>query len=267
MKTFSKKRLRNVGISITSSVIFFTVASLNAQNNTDGVRLFQSFFYDTPISERPFVQGGLQYSKYEHFSMLDIGAMGGYGINEKIEVQAGWSFVNFSPEEGDGKSGISDLALVGRYKLANSGPTNFATGAMITLPIGSDKVGGGNLNFGGFGAVRHALDNGLILCGTLGLFFYETTSSALEQTGTDEWGLPIYETDKSTKHETSLNIGAGAIGANGKHCVKVGRVYWRGLHGKEVLIWPARPTDQRGWLHDQKGTEKLPLLHPQARME
>ena len=39
----------------------------------------------------------------------------------------------------------------------------------------------------------------------------ETTSSALEQTGTDEWGLPIYETDKSTKHETSLNIGAGAI--------------------------------------------------------
>lgn len=206
MKTFPKKFVRRIAILISALIILFAVSLLNAQINTNEVRLFQSYFYDTPISERPYVQGGLDYSSYGNhfdFTFLNIGAQGGFALNEKIEIQAGWGYESLSIEEGEGQSGITDLALFGRYNLSNSGPTSFAAGGLITLPIGSEDIGAGNLNFGGYGAVRHALDNGLVLCGTAGLLFYETTEI--------EYDPVTYEPKEETKYETSFNIGAGAI--------------------------------------------------------
>ena len=182
---------RNVKMTcmISVLVLLLFVPVINAQTNTDEVRLFESFFFDVPISEKPYVQGGLEYASLNDGSILDIGAQGGYALNEKMEIQAGWGFRNLSPEVGDSQSGISDLALYGRYKLVNSGPTNFAAGAMITLPIGSEDVGQGTMDFGGFGAVRHSLDNGMTLTGRIALIFYEV--------GDDR--------------ETSFNLGAGTI--------------------------------------------------------
>jgi len=198
MKTFPDKL-----VLISALFILFAFTSLSAQNGSNDVRLFQSYFYDAPISKTPHAEGGLNYSTYEYGNSFGIGAKGGYPINEKIEIQAGWGYESFSPEEGDGNSGITDLGLFGRYNLSNSGPTSFSAGGMITLPIGSDDIGAGNLNFGGFGAVRHALDNGLVLCGTAGLLFYETTEIELD---------PVtYEIEEKSKYETSFNIGAGAI--------------------------------------------------------
>ncbi len=207
------KRITNVTMSslISALILLLFIPVLNAQTNTDDVHLFESFFFDVPISERPYVQGGLEYDSYDGGSKLNIGAQGGYGINEKLEIQAGWGFLSVSPDEGDGQSGISDLALYGRYKMLNSGSTTFAAGALVTLPIGSEDIGQGNLNFGGYGAVRHKLASGLVLCGTVGLIFYETTTIEMEQTGTDEWGFPIYDTEEKTEYETSFNIGVGTI--------------------------------------------------------
>lgn len=206
MKTFPEKFVPRIVILISVLILLFAVPLLNAQNNTNGVRLFQSYFYDTPISERPYAQGGLEYASYGNhhdFSLLNIGAQGGYALNEKLEIQAGWSYASWSYEEGEGESGITDLALFGRYNLLNGGPTSFSAGAMLTLPIGSEDIGGGNLNFGGYGALRHALDNGLVLCGTVGLTFYETTEYDVD---------PVtYEIEESSKYENYLNIGAGAI--------------------------------------------------------
>ena len=182
---------RNVKMTcmISALVLLLFVPVINAQNNNDDVRLFESFFFDVPISEKPYVQGGLQYWSYDYANILDIGAQGGYAINKKLEIQAGWGFQSISPDVGDGQSGISDLALFGRYKLANSGPTNFAAGAMLTLPIGSEDVGQGLMHFGGFGAVRHSLGNGMTLTGNIALIFYEV--------GDDR--------------ETSFNLSAGTI--------------------------------------------------------
>jgi len=85
----------------------------------------------------------------------------------------------------------------------NNGQTNFSAGAMATLPIGSEDVGQGNLNFGAFGAVRHALDNGMVIVGNAGLFFYEATEY--------EVNLTTYELEEKTSYENYLNVSGGVI--------------------------------------------------------
>ena len=123
-------------------------------------------------------------------------------INDKIEVGADFGFAMFNPEVGDGQSGITDIGLYGRYNLVNSAsPTKISAGAMVTLPIGKEEIGQGNLNFGPFAAVRHALESGLTLAANVGLIFLETTT----------WEVEGFDLVEKTEYETSFTIGAGAI--------------------------------------------------------
>ena len=74
---------------------------------------------------------------------------------------------------------------------------------MITLPIGSEDVGQGHLNFGGFGAVRHKLESGIVITGTVGLIFYEYK--------TYEFNNQTYEYKEKKERDNYLNLGAGVI--------------------------------------------------------
>ncbi|MDZ7337848.1 MAG: hypothetical protein ONB30_04845 [candidate division KSB1 bacterium] len=188
---------------VAGLALLFAALPLLAQTGSDGVRLFQSYFFDSPIAKAPYGQVGLAYSDYEGASILQLGPQGGYPINDKIEVDAGLSYVSWSVDGGNGESGISDLELYGRYSVANKSPLKAAVGAMVTLPIGSDKVGYGNLNFGGFGALRYALKNGMVITGTAGLIFNETT--------TFETDLQTGHVQEKTSHESYVNLGGGVI--------------------------------------------------------
>ncbi|MBC7187704.1 MAG: hypothetical protein H5U38_11785 [Calditrichaeota bacterium] len=195
--------MRNRVVVLVGLVVLAAALPLLAQTNTQSVRLFQSYFFDSPIAKAPYGQAGLVYSDYEGGSIFSVGPQGGFPINDKIEVEGALSYVSSSPEHGDGQSGISDLEVYGRYNLANSKQFNGSVGAMVTLPIGSEDIGAGNLNFGGFGALRYALQNGMVITGTLGLIFYETTTYDVDlQTG---------RVEEKTSHENYLNLGAGAI--------------------------------------------------------
>jgi hypothetical protein len=158
---------------LTGLLIFVLVQSIKAQEGTNNVHLFQTYFFDAPIAKAGYGEGGIIFLDYEKWNTFGIGVQGGYPINEKIELQTALRFINWSPDKGDGKSGISDLDVYGRYNFYNQKQTNISVGGMITLPIGSDDVGQGNLNFGAFGALRHSLQNNIVLVGTLGLFFME----------------------------------------------------------------------------------------------
>jgi hypothetical protein len=180
---------------------FFTIlmiisASAMAQSGTDQVRLFQSYFFDTPIATANHVQPGLSHSSYEHSSVLTIGANGGYVVNPKLEVLGGLNYtsISYDYDNVDGQSGLSDLTLVGRYKLTEGKPTQFAAGALLTLPIGSDDVGGGNFDFGAYAAVRHPLNNGMVVTGNVALLLVETVNSK----GEDD-------------RDTSLELAGGVI--------------------------------------------------------
>jgi hypothetical protein len=187
-------RRQSVIGSFITILMIISASALMAQSGTDQVRLFQSYFFDTPIATTNHVQPGLVYSSYENSSLLGIGANGGYAVNPKLEVLGGLSYLSWSYDNVDGQSGLSDLTLVGRYKLTEGKPTQFAAGALLTLPIGSDDVGGGNFDFGAYAAVRHPLNNGMVVTGNVALLLEETVNSK----GEDD-------------RETSLELAGGVI--------------------------------------------------------
>ena len=180
-------------------LIVVSIVPLMAQDalKTD-VHLFQTFLRDATISSHGYGEAGFVYGDYDYASTWGIGIQGGYPINPKLEVGAQWAFVNWSPEVGDGQSGISDLTVAGRYLIIPD-KYNLSAGGYITLPIGSEDVGQGNLDFGAFGALRYPLSNGMVITGVLGLDFIETTSNDVN-TG-----------DEKTDRETSILLGGGAI--------------------------------------------------------
>jgi hypothetical protein len=184
-------------------LIVVSILPLMAQDavKTD-VHLFQTFLRDATISSRGYGEAGFVYGDYDYASTWGIGVQGGYPINPKLEVGAQWAFVNWSPEQGDSKSGISDLTVAGRYLIIPD-KYNLSAGGYITLPIGSEDVGQGNLNFGAFGALRYPLTNGMVLTGVLGLDFVETTSY--------EFNATTLQREEKTDYETSFLIGGGAI--------------------------------------------------------
>ncbi len=158
---------------LTALIMLLIVTPLRAQNEGNDVHLFQSYFYDAPIAKVGYGQGGFLFADYDYANSFNLGVMGGYPINEKIEVGTQLYYVNYSPENGNGQSGISDLGAFGRYNVYNEKQINISTGAMLTLPIGSEDVGQGDFNFGAYGAIRYSLQNKMALVGTLGLFFIE----------------------------------------------------------------------------------------------
>lgn len=194
-------------MKLTVSTVFFVLllsaSSILGQNNTlDDVHLFQTFLRDAPISSTPYGEGGVSFSNFDGGSIFDVGLQGGYAINPQIEVGAGLSFINNSPDKGDGHSGISDLTVAGRY-LIKPDEYKISAGSYITLPIGSEDVGQSHFNFGGFGAVRYPLNNGMVITGVVGLDFLEMTKFELNQS--------TLKIEKKSDYETSLLIGPGVI--------------------------------------------------------
>jgi len=185
-------------------MLLFAFVSLSfAQDTADDVKLFENFYYDAVIAENPYVEGLLNLDMYDGWKNMIIGARGGFAVTEKIEIQAALGYVSISPDEGDGESGLSDLQLFGRYQLVNDGAMKVAAGAEVSLPIGSEDIGMGELQFGPFAAIRYGLESGMVLTANLGLLFYETTEYEFD---TDTW-----EMKEETKYENTFHLGAGVI--------------------------------------------------------
>jgi len=175
----------------------------DAAERTKDVVLFQTFFQDAPIAANPYGEGFFQYSTYEgDVSSIDIDVLAGVPLTPLIQVSGGLGFRSISPDVGDSQSGITDLAVSGRYNVV-SGQTPISVGALATLPIGSDDIGEGSFDFSGFGSLRHHLPSGPAITGTIGLEFVETKGIEFNRT--------TGEFDETTDHETSILIAGGII--------------------------------------------------------
>ena len=190
-----KKRLLIVILMISLSILLWSET-----------HLYQNFYRDALIEEGLFAKGHFQYtnSKFEigsyeyEWSTMNIGFVGGYPIMPNLEVDAGLDFISISPDEGDGESGISDLTVAGKYMILE-GDQDIAAGGYITLPIGSEDIGQGNLNFGFFGAGRMTLSEKVVLTAAAGLDFFEV----------EKFDLNTGKTD--TEYETGFVLGAGSV--------------------------------------------------------
>lgn len=140
------------------------------------VHLFQNFMMDAPVTAMTYLEGFFLYSGYDGGSQSDFGVQGGYPFSEKLEIMAKAGFGKWSPDQGDGESGLSDAEIWVRYKLDGLLPegSSLAAGGYITLPIGEEKIGHGNFDMGGFAALRHPLQDLIVVTAALGLRNYET---------------------------------------------------------------------------------------------
>ena len=164
-------------------------AAQNQSDTMDDVKLFQSFFRDAPISSVPYGEGFLLYQDSDVFDVLTFGARAALPITPEIELGTQLAFSSVSGPNDFSESGFKDVPIYGRYLFMNEQKTKISGGAFLTLPIGEEEIFEGNFDFGFFGAVRHAVSDGVVLTGTLGLSFLEF--------GDDR--------------ESSLNLGAGVI--------------------------------------------------------
>ncbi len=188
---------------ITILVVLVSLTALVAQDAVKSdVHLFQTLLRDAPITSRPYGDAAFTFSDYKGGSAWGIGFQGGYPVNPQLEVGVALGFLNFSPEFGDGESGLSDITVAGHYLLKPENP-NMSAGGYITLPVGKEEIGQGNLNFGAFGAMRYPMTNGIVLTGILGFDFLEMT--------TYEFNTTTLQLEEKSSHELSVLIGGGAI--------------------------------------------------------
>ncbi len=219
--------MKSKSLILIVTISILSVSFVFAQNPLDDVKLFQNFLRDAPIAKTLFINGGLDYSSYDGSSSLDIGAQGAYPLNDKLHIDAALGFSSRSFDdikvggqtiEVDGESGLQDLYVGARYNVM-PGKTNISAGGYATLPIGEEKVGYGSLNFGGYGSLRHPLDNGMVITGTFGLDFIEVT--------TEDFDWETGESSEDTEYETSITLAGGAIYPINEQMAAVGELMLR----------------------------------------
>jgi len=154
-------------------ILFFFCNTVLPQTSTfDEVHLFQTFFEDASLNSDPYAEGGLTFADYSAFSLFGLGMRGAVPVQTNVQIGGSLYFENLNPEGFDSHSGISDLLIVGRYKL-DTQRTRVDIGGKITLPIGGEDIGQGNTNFGAFAAIRHPASPSTVVTGTFGLEFIE----------------------------------------------------------------------------------------------
>jgi len=187
--------------------VTFQFSPAAAQTSTfDHVHLFQTFFEDASLSRNPYGQASFRYANYDYGNTIYLPVQAAIPLGDQKQFQLGaeLAFMNTNPEVGDGESGLSDLKVVGRYNFP-TGLTKFAAGGYITLPFGKEEMSQGNVNFGGFGAVRHPVAKDIALTGTLMLEFIESVADDRELSLLFAFGA-IYELTKRTHFIGELNI-------------------------------------------------------------
>ncbi len=186
--------------ALAATFLLFT--NLTAQDDSNGVRLFQSFNYDAPINSAQFGEGFFMYDSYDGFSNMNFGLQGGMPLSEQMQINFNAAFTRMSGG-GFSSSGLADLDIFGRYLITESDQMQISAVAQVSLPIGKEELGYGKLGFGGFGAVRYALENGIVVTGNAGLLFVETT--------TYSFNFTTGQLEESTEFSNTLRLGGGAI--------------------------------------------------------
>jgi hypothetical protein len=196
-------------VLLAGAVLLLNIGLSQAQTKyeTDNVRLFQTFFQDVPIAELPYGEGFFQYSAFDgDVSSIDLAVLAGIPVADKIQIAGGLGFRSVDVP-GGGESGITDLAISGRYHVL-PGPTAISVGALATLPIGSEEVFEGTFDFSAFGSLRHHLPSSLVITSTFALEFIEvkTGRDSDRDTGALIAGGLVYPFPSGLNLVTELNI-------------------------------------------------------------
>ena len=168
---------------IALTFMFVSLHHAHGQDALEDVHLFRSFFQDAASARAAYLDAGVSFDDYSSFNSFLFGARGVLPVAPDVELGAAWAFASVDPDFADSRTGIADLLFNGRYNFSAEN-TKLAAGGYLTLPIGQEKVGAGQMDLGFYGALRHPLQRQTAVTGNLGLNFLNingesTTSLAL----------------------------------------------------------------------------------------
>ena len=157
-------RGRRMGAPMTGILavlaLLATVGPAAAQGGTKpdaddrgGRRLFQRFFEDAAIVPGGWVEGVFTYDNQpDNAQRYFAGGQFAFRLGERAEAGLRLGFVRQELDGGDDGSGIADIVLYGKYRLA--GPC--AVGGAVKVPSGDPDqgIGTGALDLEGFFACR-----------------------------------------------------------------------------------------------------------------
>lgn len=149
-----------------------TAAPAAAGRTTPGAdRLFLSFFEDATLVRSQWWEGQLEYADYDDFETTLLRVVAAFSPWENIELGGRVGFGQSDSDQFLDGSGATDLDLYWKYYFGNrGGNTEFAAGALGTVPTGDDAAGLGfdAFSVGAFGSARHRL-KGAILTANAGV--------------------------------------------------------------------------------------------------
>jgi hypothetical protein len=132
---------------------------------SSSMRLFHGFIEDATVVDNQWWEAWAEYSEGEGLDTFLIRGIAAFQPWENIELGATVGFGNSSADGGglDG-SGATDLDLWGKYHFGGGGSTEFAAGAVVTVPTGDDTAGLGfdAFSFGAFGSMRQRYERWIL---------------------------------------------------------------------------------------------------------
>lgn len=146
-----------------------TSAAYTGTSDLDDVRPFRAWVTDAVFTRGVDVEPQLIRQDFDGASVLIAGARLAAWVADGFELGGDWSFASIDPENGDGDSGLRDLGVYGRYRIPVDESLVFAVGGESTIPFGDESVGGGALDFRGFGALRYDADGNLTFLANAGI--------------------------------------------------------------------------------------------------
>lgn len=155
------------------SVVLCAVLSqaARAQNVLDDVFLLRSTEQDARVASAPWLDGRLFHNVFETSSYSYLGVRAGLPISPKLETALGLDYFRSSSDFTDGTSGLTDLFVYGKYNFSRQA-TRLSTGAFVTVPIGSEEIGEGDVDVGIFVAARHPLNERTAVTGKVSLDYF-----------------------------------------------------------------------------------------------
>lgn len=171
--------------------------ALAAQNDDSRDRLFLSFAEEATLVDRQWWEGQLEFRDESGFDATILRGVVAFQPWSQVELggRIGFGDTSSSGPGPDG-SGATDLDAWGKYHFGGNGTTEFAAGALVTIPTGDDTAGLGMdaFSLGVFGSLRHH-----------GERFTFTGNVGLRENGDGQF------LGSSLVGETSIAVGAGVI--------------------------------------------------------
>ncbi|MEM8485776.1 MAG: hypothetical protein AAF564_09515 [Bacteroidota bacterium] len=146
--------------------------ALTAEAQPDA-RTFQNFFRDGSHVGGFYGDAGLNYADFDGANVLDVGAQLGFRLGRAFELGVDLVYISVDREFGDNLNGLSDIGVTGRYLISSDNNTDISVGGGLTLPVGDEDVGQGDVDVRVFGALRHATNPTLAITGVFGIEFLE----------------------------------------------------------------------------------------------